>query len=245
MGFAAVLLAALAAAGCSGQRPAVPPADREANRYVDPRNCAACHIDIFRHYRQTGMARSFYRPTPEDFPNIKPYFHRASGTWFQIVSRDGAYYQRAWQVGYDGRQEGVSEWKIDYVMGSGNHVRSYLYRTPRNTLNELPLAWYSEKGGSWAMNPGFDNDDPTARREIGYECMFCHNGYPSIPPNHDDPGIEPAYVYPLPEGIDCQRCHGPGANHVRLAGTPKAKRDDIRRAIVNPGRLSTERGMEV
>ena len=50
--------------------------------------------------------------------------------------------------------------KIDYVMGSGNHVRTYLHRTTRGTLIELPLAWYAEKGGSWALNPGFDMSDP-------------------------------------------------------------------------------------
>ena len=187
------------------------------------------------------MARAFYAPSPESFPAARPYFHRASGTWFQTISKDGAYYQRVWQIGYSGRKENAREWKIDYVMGSGNHVRSYLHRTIRNTLIELPLAWYSEKGGYWAMNPGFDNEDPTARRKVGYECMFCHNGYPSIPAGHDDAGAEPVYLWPLPEGIDCQRCHGPGGNHLRAAQSPNARREDLRNSIVNPARLPAAR----
>ena len=36
---------------------------------------------------------------------------------------------------------------IDFVIGSGARVRTYLYRTPTGALQELPLAWYSEKGG--------------------------------------------------------------------------------------------------
>ena len=44
---------------------------------------------------------------------------------------------------------------------------------------------------------------------MAYECMFCHNGYPRIPAGHERVGAEPVYVDPLPEGIDCQRCHGP------------------------------------
>src|SRR2546426_8252782 len=36
-------------------------------------------------------------------------------------------------------------------MGSGNHVRTYLNRTSRNTLIELPLVWYAEKGGVFAF----------------------------------------------------------------------------------------------
>jgi hypothetical protein len=42
----------------------------------------------------------------------------------------------------------------------------------------------------------------------------------------------------LPEGIDCQRCHGPGANHIATAQTALAKPGDIRASIVNPARLT-------
>jgi hypothetical protein len=36
------------------------------------------------------------------------------------------------------------------------------------------------------------------------------------------------YLDPLPEGIDCQRCHGPGKRHVDLAGTAGAAPEKIR-----------------
>ena len=131
-------------------------------------------------------------------------------------------------------------------MGSGNHSRAYLSRTPNNRLIELPLAWYSEKGGYWAMNPGYDRPDHEGfRRPIGYDCMFCHNAYPQIPAGHDRPLAEPVYAGALPEGIDCQRCHGAGANHARLAKTVGAKPTEVRNAIVNPARLSAQRQMEV
>ena len=217
----------------------------DSNSYVNPKTCALCHAAVGEHYKHTGMARAFYKPTAESFPDPKPYFHRPSRTWYQIVSKAGAYYQKVWQVGYTGKEESVQEWKIDYVMGSGNHVRSYLHKSIRNTLNELPLAWYSEKGGFWALNPGFDNADSSVARKIGYECMFCHNAYPSIPAGHDDVGAEAVFTMPLPEGIDCQRCHGPGGNHVRAAQASKVNLEDLRKAIVNPARLSPERKMEV
>ena len=202
-------------------------------------------MNIYQTYRHTGMARAFYPPSAESVPDFHPYFHRPTGTWYQMGSKDGTYYQRVWRIGYDGKPDNVSEWKIDYVLGSGNHVRSYLHRTARNTLTELPLAWYAEKGGFWALNPGFDHADPTARRTIGYECMFCHNAYPSIPAGHDDPGAESVYQIPLPEGIDCQRCHGPGGNHVRAAQMPHPKPADLRNSIVNPARLPSARAMDV
>ena len=79
-----------------------------------------------------------------------------------------------------------------FVIGSGAHARAYLHRTLRNTLVELPLAWYAEKGGYWAMNPGYHRPDHEGfRRKIGYDCMFCHNGYPNIPAGHDQPFAEP------------------------------------------------------
>jgi tetratricopeptide (TPR) repeat protein len=242
---AATLLLALAAADCSRRHEVAGSQNNDSNRYVSASVCAGCHPNVYQSYRHTGMARAFYAPSPESFPDARPYFHRASGTWFQMISKDGAHYQRVWQIGYSGKEENANEWKIDYVMGSGNHVRSYLHRTIRNTLIELPLAWYAENRGYWAMNPGFDNSDPTAPRKIGYECMFCHNGYPSIPAGHDDAGAEPVYTLPLPEGIDCQRCHGPGGNHARAAQSPNGRPEDLRNSIVNPARLPSARRMEV
>jgi tetratricopeptide (TPR) repeat protein len=161
-----------------------------------------------------------------------------------MVQRDGSTFLRHWQTGIGGREEGVEELKVDYVMGSGNHVRTYLHRTERGTLVELPLAWYSEMGGYWAMNPGYDSERWPARRKIGYDCMFCHNAYPSIPSGHDSAGSEPVFSDALPQGIDCQRCHGPGGEHVQLA-RKGAKPEAIAAGIVNPKRLPPEGSMEL
>ena len=87
------------------------------------------------------------------------------------------------------------------------------------------------------MNPGYDTDHPPSRRKIGYDCMFCHNAYPAIPAGHQDAGSEPVFAGTLPEGIDCQRCHGPGSNHVGTAQRAGAKSADVRKAIVNPRRV--------
>jgi tetratricopeptide (TPR) repeat protein len=175
------------------------------------------------------------------------YYHQASDSYFSVRQRDdGKFYQRRHQLDASGGERNVLERSIDFVMGSGNHARTFLHRTARNTLVELPLGWYADKGGYYAMNPGYDRADHEGfRRKIGYDCMFCHNGYPRIPAGHDKPFAEPVYLDPLPQGIDCQRCHGPGAKHVTLAGTAGAKKADIRAAIVNPKRLSPERREEV
>ncbi len=218
------------------------------NEYVDARVCASCHRQVAEDYRQTGMGRSFFRPAPantiEDYAKSNEFYHPLSDTHYSMIRRDGQYYQRRWQIGFAGKETNVEELKVDYIMGSGNHARSYLHRTPAGTLIELPLGWYSNTG-SWAMSPGSDSDHPRTRRFVAYKCMFCHNGYPRIPAGHEATGSDPVFLGDLPEGIDCQRCHGPGGKHVRTAGTAGATREDIRGSIVNPARLNSKLQMEI
>ncbi len=186
------------------------------------------------------MGRSFFIPatanTIEDYANTPQYYHALSDSHYAMTIRDGQYFQRRWQLDGGGKEINSEELKIDYVMGSGNHARSYLHRTERGMLIELPLGWYPDKGGGWGMVPGSDTEHPQTRRFVSYKCMFCHNGYPNIPAGNQAPGSEPVFLGKLPQGIDCQRCHGPGADHVRTAG---------RASIVNPAKLSPERRMEV
>ncbi len=243
--------AAVLAAGVLTERAYTQPAaSSSANNYVDPALCAQCHADIARKFRKTGMGRSFYRLPPGeaavDLTPGKPFYHEASGCYFAMIERGGKYYQRRWQIGFDGRETNVDEKQVDFVLGSGNHARAYLHLTSRNTLQQLPFGWYAEKGGYWGMNPGYDRPDfPGATRLVGYQCMFCHNAYPRIPNGHADEGAEAQYLPPLPQGIDCQRCHGPGQRHIAALSKPGAAPEEVRAAIVNPGRLSPQREMEV
>jgi len=226
------------------QRPTAP----ATNHYVDSAVCATCHSDIVQTFSKTGMGRSFYKLKPGNTVETfgKTFYHAASDTYLTMFERDGKYYQRRWQKSFDGSEINIDEKQVDYVIGSGNHGRTYLHMTSRGTLQQLPLGWYSEKGGYWAMAPGFDRPDyPGSTRLATYECMFCHNAYPSIPKGHDEIGAKPEFLSPLPEGIDCQRCHGPGQRHVETAQKANAQAAEIRAAIVNPKRLSADRELEV
>ena len=180
------------------------------------------------------MGRSFTRVRPERVPvQEKPYFHAASGTYFAIERRGGEVVHRRWREG-----EESETLRVDFVMGSGNHALTFLHRSAKGALIELPLGWYAEKGGYFAMNPGFDHAQPAARRKIDSECMGCHNAAPAAKD-------EAVFAGALPEGIDCARCHGPGGRHVVAAKAPGAGVEAIRKAIVNPARLPLERRREV
>jgi predicted CXXCH cytochrome family protein len=214
--------------------------------YVNSRLCARCHADIARTFAQTGMARSFRSAletfTPDEF-NGATFFHEASREWFRMQRRDGAPYVRRWQTAADGSETNVLEDRVDYVIGAGDQAVSYLHRTRDNKLIELPVSWYRENGGHWGISPAYDRPDhPGFSREINFACLQCHNAYPIAATN----GMPGESIFPsqMPDAIDCQRCHGPGQNHVDAAssGKPSAA---IRAAIVNPAKLSPERRKDV
>lgn len=218
------------------------------SQYISPALCTGCHRDIAESFHKTGMGRSFYRLEPgnvvEDFRHRNKFYHALSDRHYELIERDGKYYQRRYQAGPHGSQINVIEKRIDYVLGSGAHSRTYLTRTAEDRLATLPVAWYREGGGSWGMAPGYDRPDHMDfRREITAECIFCHNAYPQVAaaPRGDD---SLRFLGPLPEGIDCQRCHGPGSAHLEAA-TRGASPAAIRTAIVNPSRLAPARQLEI
>lgn len=184
--------------------------------YIDPVRCRPCHQSIYDSYAKTGMGRSF--GPAGAVPDLADFFHDASGRRYSVVNRAGASFLRRTQ-----RETGTLEKRIDYVLGSGNHSKTFVHRDARGRLLELPVSWYAERDGYWAMSPGYDRPDHSDfRRELSDSCLFCHNGYPA----EANRGIA--------SGIDCQRCHGPGEQHLNRNG-----------AITNPAKLSRARQVEV
>jgi tetratricopeptide (TPR) repeat protein len=218
--------------------------------YVDPSICARCHAGIAATYRQTGMGRSFHRVNASDrtesFTKHNTLYNGASDRYYTMLEKDGKLYEQRYQLGFEGRQANQIESEIDYVVGSGDHARTYLHHTSEGKLIELPVSWYSELGGYWGMSPGYDRlDQSDFRRAITSQCIFCHDAYPSLNGQALASGDRETFGDTIPEGIDCQRCHGPGSAHVKAATSPDASLESIRSAIVNPGRLTRERQMDV
>jgi Flp pilus assembly protein TadD len=205
------------------------------NVYADPSACKACHAAIAETYSRTPMARSFGRIDPgASIPPLKqPFRHEPSNQTFSLASHNNRTYLRREEA----TANNILEKQIDYWFGSGNHARSYISRTAAGDLVELPLTWYAENGGYWAMSPAYDYPQHAGfSRKITYRCMFCHNAYPSLQTAAERLDNATRWPQKLPQGIDCQRCHGPGLQHVK---------SPTRANIINPARLSTTRQSEV
>lgn len=186
------------------------------------------------------MARSLAEPRPEtmlgDF-NGAVYHHVPSGRYYEFIRGEGDYRVRRYQIDADGTRFNQIEQSIDFIIGSGNKGQSFAYQTPAGELYELPVVWYPEIN-AWGMAPGFERPDHNGvRRQITRDCMFCHNAYPDVPMHTDRTGDPHTYPSALPEGIGCQRCHGPGADHVRVAYEPTATVEQLQGSIFNSGRL--------
>ncbi len=224
------LFLSLGLINCSAPRPA---SLAESSSYASPATCQGCHAEIARSYKETGMAKSFAVARADLMATLPSFMHEASGEHYRIEEREGKWFLRRHQLGKAGEEINVFEKEIHYVMGSGNHARTYLHQRQNGELVELPVGWYAEAKGNHAMSPGYDHrDHPGFRRTISSECMFCHNGYPE------------AKSGKFAGGIGCQRCHGPGQAHVNAASAGSDK-ETVRKSIFNPRQVSQQRQLEV
>lgn len=186
------------------------------------------------------MAQAFTRVRVdemiEDFDD-NHFYHERSGNHYEMVVRGEEVYQRRYRLDSKAKEYAILERRVDWIVGSGKHGRGYMYQTDRGELFQMPLMWYSQSQ-RWGMAPGYDTPDHSGfTRQVNRRCMSCHNAYPDVPKGSDLFGQPQLFPKNLPEGIGCQRCHGPGAEHVRLAEANEVSDLELKAAIVNPKHL--------
>ena len=227
-------------AGCASQEadPVVPATatgdDADARPYVGDEACADCHEDLYRSYHRTGMGRSVSRfdPTtaPERFDADVQVYDARSDLHYEPFVRGDTLFQREFRT--DGSGQVVYEriHPVEWVIGSGNATRSYLMNV-NGHVTQMPLTWYVDSA-RWDLSPGYEQINQRFSRPISHECMTCHNGLPGYSL------FTQSHYTDVPEGITCERCHGPGGPHVerRLAGLgpPEGQPDPT---IVNAAHL--------
>ena len=211
-------------------------------KYVGINTCKLCHQDIYNTFIKTGMGKSF------DVASTT----KSSGDYHNSVIHDKIgdfYYKAFWKndslrfleyrlQGKDTIYKRLET--VNYIVGSGQHTNSHI-QSVNGYLNQMPMTFYTQKK-KWDLPPGFeDGHNSRFMRKIGLECMSCHNNYPEFVL-----GSENKFTA-VPEGINCERCHGPGSIHVaeRQTGNRVDTAKYIDYSIVNPAKLSIDAQFDI
>jgi hypothetical protein len=202
-----------------------------AQQYVGSQACAPCHRAIYESYRATPMALSGAPPggglTRETF--ARSSFVDGKSGWRYRISTDPSGYV----LNFDRVAGGAPGAKrLVYAIGSGATARSYLVEED-GFLFEAPVAYYS-KGGQWALEPGYEGYDyPYLTRPTPPTCLGCHASGLNVVAG----SLNRYAKVPYAEGVSCERCHGPGSEHIARVRSGAARNG---LAIVNPAKLSGE-----
>jgi tetratricopeptide (TPR) repeat protein len=211
---------------------------KDTLHYVGMQTCKSCHEDIHSSFIHTGMGKSWYlpqqQPKIEIFDNKSVVFDKYKNLWYKPFYRKDTFYIMEYR--FQGKDTFYKRTeKVDYIVGSGHQTRSYIANR-NGFLYEFPITWYVKKQ-IWDISPGYENGNNTRfDRPIGLECIQCHNG------NNE---LEQGALYQYKKvalGIDCEKCHGKGSEHVKLMQSGKKVND---KAIVNPAKLPIDKQTDV
>ena len=212
-------------------------------RYLGKEQCRACHTEIYDSYMQTGMGKSFHYATKEhsalsdtEMPIIKDTIKNLS---YKPFWKNDSLYLKEFRIRDKDTTHQLIK-KVNYKIGSGQHTNSHLFEI-NGYVHQMPYTYYTQNKIA-DLPPGFENGNNTRfSREIGLECISCHNSYP----DHVDGSLNKYDA--IPSGIDCERCHGPGEVHVKqkLAGNIIDTSKYIDYSIVNPKRLPLDLQFDV
>jgi hypothetical protein len=201
------------------------------SQFVGSVTCGRCHANIYTEHRHTAHYLTS-RPASEHF--ILGPFDAGKNSFLFTAHRRVVMEKRKdgyYQVEYDSGRQREAE-RFDISVGSGTKGQSYLY-WKNGQLFQLPIGYFTE-AGQWSNSPGYP-DQIIFDRQVGSRCLECHMTYAQT---LTAPGVLPA-MYDTAKmiyGIDCERCHGPGAQHVDFHTRHP---DEARgRFILNPDRLS-------
>lgn len=226
-----------------------PPAETQASTtkqpgYAGSQVCSRCHVDIYRQWSESGMARMLRPYLPQnvigDFErknefvtgddihyldgklDITPHDNRA--LFARMVIRGGRHYFDIKES--DGRWH---SYPVDYTIGS-KWQQAYATKLPNGQIHVFPIQ-YSAVTKQWLNywkiidSPGSERANPAnwekhnGSTSYQLNCAMCHT---SQLRNTLGGGLALDHVVFREPGIGCEMCHGPSGGHVDAMTTGKS-----------------------
>lgn len=175
--------------------------------------CILCHRSEVEGYSKFAMAHSLRKAGNEPIGSVS-----TADTKITVLNDQNGYWQRLQGGG------SITSYRIDYVIGSGNHASGYLLDLADH-LFQSPIAYYKNRH-AYDLAPGYEGlPNPDFTRPVTDACLFCHSGS-ALP----IAGTRNKYHSPpfSAETITCDRCHGPVEKHLA---------DPRPGTIINPAKL--------
>ena len=189
--------------------------------YVGRQVCKECHAENYELHSHHGHASTLARIAGDlDLVN------KFAGKSFDAGEPYGTFtYHRDEQGGLFARlphKFGDQPFPLQFALGSGHHGVSLVWLFPDADGSTVAIAervsWFpSPEGGRLGISPGHPGKKPreeveffgaTARGEPLDKCIYCHTTTARIA-NQD--------IVDLVPSVNCEKCHGPGSEHVRQA----------------------------
>ena len=210
--------AAIAALERSGGVEGRDPLSFDPSPYVGSARCAECHDAISSVQQTSRHAKTFRRgdalqdlPIPKadvPDPGVKGVAHR-------FRRRDDG------RVVIDTLRKGDAAYEslVDFAFGSGDRGLTFVGHDLEGFGRELRLSHYGEDkvwGLTFGQNPAPRDPHELAGRSLSPDsvrrCVDCHVTRSSL-------GLDKSGPEAADHSIGCERCHGPGGNHVKAVET--------------------------
>lgn len=206
-------------------------------KFAGSESCAGCHKTIYESHIKTAHYLDS-RPASKEF--IKGQFtagknHFVYNKWMEVVmeQKKNEFFQTAFINGSEFQRE-----RFDMVIGSGRKGQTYLYWND-NKLFQLPVSYYTPLN-NWCNSPGFSTNFIKFDRLIPAQCLECHGTFAKS--ENDAAGVPFFDKSQIIYGIDCERCHGPAADHV--AYFKEHPEDKTSKFIINSKLLNRQQRLD-
>lgn len=189
--------------------------DQRGPLYAGSASCQSCHKDLHQSFRYTAhymaSAQANQNTIQGSFAAGRNIFDLNAHVRVSMEKRDTVFFQTSYVNGKVEQSQ-----RFDVVFGAVKG-QSYGYWLA-NELFQLPISYVSNTN-SWINSPGYDSTRAVFERAVGTRCMDCHMSYaktapPQLPGFYE--GIEGFEKQSIIMGVDCERCHGPAAAHVKF-----------------------------